>query len=70
MKSIITFLFILALSTVFSQSSEYKIMLSKYYNDFATMSIEDVLMHVNYNDAYLIDVREKSEFKVSHIQKT
>lgn len=34
------------------------------------MSIENVLTHVNAKDAYLIDVREKNEYKVSHIENS
>lgn len=65
-------LFILALlistSLSFGQSTEYKKMLNQYYNGFTTMSIADVLKHVKAKDAYLIDVREKNEFNVSHIE--
>lgn len=43
-------------------------MLAEYYNDFPTIRITPALEHLKVGDAVFLDVREKDEFKVSHIR--
>ncbi|HIP32964.1 MAG TPA: rhodanese-like domain-containing protein [Crocinitomicaceae bacterium] len=68
MKLFIFIISIAIMSSSFGQSSDYKKMLSKYYNDFPTISIDNALTHVKKGDALFLDVRRKDEFLVSHIK--
>jgi len=68
MKFLTLILSFVLMSNSFGQSAEYKKMLSKYYNDFPTISIENALTHVKKGDALFLDVRKKDEFLVSHIK--
>ena len=56
------------MSNSFGQSNDYKKMLNKYYNDFPTLTINQVLSHVKKEDALFLDIRRKDEFLVSHIK--
>ena len=68
MKLLTFILSIAVMSYSYGQSSEYKKMLAKYYNDFPTITISDALKHVKNGDALFLDVRKKEEFLVSHIK--
>lgn len=64
---VITILFFLS-GNVFSQTQAYKKMLKEYYNDFPTITLSAALEHLKKSDAHFLDIREKSEFEVSHIR--
>ena len=55
-------------TTSFGQSKEYTKMLSEYYNDFPTVTIEEASNILKTNEAIFLDIREESEFNVSHIK--
>ena len=68
MKILTALLTILIVSSAHGQSDDYKKMLSQYYNDFTTISIKDALKHIQQKDAMFLDVRNKDEFMVSHLE--
>lgn len=43
-------------------------MLSKYYSDFPTISINDAYHKLGNDKVYFLDTREKKEFEISHIK--
>ena len=68
MKLLLLSLSILLTASAFGQSKEYEKMLNQYYDGFPTITIEEAVKHVNSKSVLFLDIREKEEFNVSHIQ--
>jgi len=68
MKLLLLPLSILLTVSVFGQSAEYKEMLNQYYDGFPTITIEDAVKNIGKKETIFLDIREKEEFNVSHIQ--
>lgn len=68
MKLTLLIFTLFSISVSFGQSKEYTKMLSKYYNDFPTVTIKEAFKILETNDAIFLDIREESEFNVSHIK--
>ena len=68
MRLALLFFTLFLFSTSFGQSKEYKKMLSEYYNDFPTVTIEEASKILKTNEAIFLDIREEKEFNVSHIK--
>lgn len=62
---IILFLFLSGYS--FGQSKEYKELLTKYYDDFPTITIAEAKKKINKNNVYFLDSRKIQEYNISHI---